>query len=286
MEIEVIAGAYGCTVDGIEYLVNMDEFDPVEGRKRRRRRRAKRKERRRKRRAEGRGFFRKLGKGIAKVAKEGWKGLKKFNPVLVLGRNSFRTLVALNFQAFGTKLSKVDQKKLRKTWERLGGKWSHLQQAIKKGKRKGIKKGVNGIMYVAPPIPLEEPAMATVLASAAPIIAALSKLFKDLKEKGVKIDIPGSEKIEKLVNKAKELDPGLFDLVKDQIFDTDQDSEEQFDRMDIFRSGIPDETAAGAMVKLPPPDQLTKNTGKTPATQGAGILLPLAALAFIFTQKK
>ena len=128
--------------------------------------------------------------------------------------------------------------------------------------------------------------MATVLASAAPIIAALSKLFKDLKEKGVKIDIPGSEKIEKLVNKAKELDPGLFDLVKDQIFDTDQYSEEQFDRMDIVRSGIPDETAAGAMVNLPPPEQLTKNTGKKPATQGAGIVLPLAALAFVFTQKK
>jgi len=254
------------------------EIETIAGRKSRRKRRRERRARRKARRARRGGFFKRLGKGIAKVAKKGWKGFKKLNPVLVFGRNAFLTLVKLNFNGLATKLDRAmkDKKangKLRKLWgKRLAGKISVLERAIRQGRRKAIRKGINGLEYVPGPLPMGEPTLAATLAAAGPILAAIAVILKELKAKGVDLDkLPGAEKIGELADKAKQAMPDLFDLTQFEIMDEDAKSAQAWE--DAIASGTdPDEASS-----------IIENTGKNP---GIGMILPVAIVAAVMIMSK
>jgi len=86
--------------------------------------------------AKGRGK-RKLKKLLKKVGtgvKKAFKGLKTVT--LAPARNAFLSLIRLNLRGLASKLSRVNQSKLMKLWDRFGGKRSSLQKAISKGKQK------------------------------------------------------------------------------------------------------------------------------------------------------
>jgi len=111
------------------------------------------------------------GKGRAKVqqakqqvktfAKETAKdvGAKFKTAAFVGGRQVFLLLVKGNYDGFANKLQKVDTNKVKSNWEKVGGDYSALTNAIKEGaskpaKKLGLlgrlksifkKKGVNGI---------------------------------------------------------------------------------------------------------------------------------------------
>jgi hypothetical protein len=127
------------------------------------------------------------------------KGKKIF---LAPARGPFLLLVSLNVRGLATKLQQSFKKNPKDTkafWEKLGGKFDKLQSSIKKGaskkplfgKGKGIKspyfENEQGIMFTygaefEPSNNIGEPttatAVATALTAAAPILLAVSKLFK------------------------------------------------------------------------------------------------------------
>ena len=109
---------------------------------------------------------------------------------LLAPRKAFLALVALNVRGLAARLSKANPEKVGKMWYKFGGKISVLMSAINKGKTKkpifggGRIKAVSGIGYV---YYREEdaigeigalPAVAGVLAAAAPILIAMMKFLK------------------------------------------------------------------------------------------------------------
>jgi hypothetical protein len=75
-------------------------------------------------------FFKKVGSGIKKVARV----LKTVS--LAAPRNAFLGLVKLNLRGLASKLKRVNQSKVVKLWERLGGRKSSLLKAISTGANK------------------------------------------------------------------------------------------------------------------------------------------------------
>jgi len=103
------------------------------------------------------GYY-KQGRRVSGVGAIG-KGKPIRKIALAPGRGVFLALVKANLDGFATKLQKIDPAKLKKTWENIGGDYSKLVNAIKKGaskpaKRLGFlgllrkrlkKKGINGV---------------------------------------------------------------------------------------------------------------------------------------------
>jgi hypothetical protein len=115
-----------------------------------------------------------------------FQGVKKV--ALLPGRGAFLGLVNLNFRGFASRLSKIkNQAKLKDLWNKLGGDFDKLQKAINKGASKkplfgGRVNGFEDSEYIG-----IDPATATAIAAAAPIILAVVNF---LKKEGVP-EIPG-----------------------------------------------------------------------------------------------
>ena len=79
------------------------------------------------------GIGRRKGKGRLKLKKI-FKGIKKIS--LAANRNAFLALVRLNLRGLALKLKRVNQTKMLRLWERLGGNKKSLLKAISKGSQK------------------------------------------------------------------------------------------------------------------------------------------------------
>jgi hypothetical protein len=104
------------------------------------------------------------------------QGAKKIS--IAPARAAFLGLVLLNLRGFANKLSLSNQTKLRQKWEKLGGDFSKLQDAINKGKaKKALLAGIDGednLGAVA--------TATTAVAAATPIIIALNEFLKESSE--------------------------------------------------------------------------------------------------------
>jgi hypothetical protein len=104
------------------------------------------------------------------------QGAKKIS--IAPARAAFLSLVLLNLRGFANKLSLSNQTKLRQKWEKLGGDFSKLQDAINKGKaKKALLAGIDGednLGAVA--------TATTAVAAATPIIIALNEFLKESSE--------------------------------------------------------------------------------------------------------
>lgn len=88
------------------------------------------------------------GKGRAKVQKLKVKVKEKTKAVgrgvvrvgLSGGRTLVLAMVKKNLDGFATKMQKIDNAKLKSSWEKAGGKFSNLQEAIKIGASKPAKR--------------------------------------------------------------------------------------------------------------------------------------------------
>lgn len=135
------------------------------------------------------GRRRRGGKGGKGGGDKPGRGKKIF---LAPARAAFLSLVALNVRGLATKLQQSIQKGSDKTkafWTKVGGDFGKLQNTINKGAKKkpllGIKKkgisGATAVEYLEEGIgfdPATLTAAAAALTAAAPILLAVSKLFK------------------------------------------------------------------------------------------------------------
>ena len=122
-----------------------------------------------------------------------WRGFKKVT--LAVPRGAYLACVALNIFGLGTKLWKAafnedgsyytpGQQKLRDKWYSLGGDWSVLESAIKKGhnKPKILGQSTETVYYRIGEINQVGAAPAAIAAAAATIIAALAPIIKSILE--------------------------------------------------------------------------------------------------------
>ena len=122
---------------------------------------------------------RKSGKKPKLVAKIG----------LAPARNSFLTLVALNFGGLAKKLAnsiKKDSNKVRKFWTKYGGDYNKLKNTVAKGSKQALNAA---------------PAAAGALAVATPIIIGVNSVFKELKESPIAQTLVNTMKKRLLDNK-------------------------------------------------------------------------------------
>jgi hypothetical protein len=75
------------------------------------------------------------GKAVRGISGPGFRRI-----ALAPGRGLFLGIVKGNLDGIASKLTKVDQNKLKKTWENAGGDFSKLQKAIKTGASKPARK--------------------------------------------------------------------------------------------------------------------------------------------------
>lgn len=95
------------------------------------------------------------------------------------GRGAMLLLIGLNVRNWAVKLSKMAPADVKSFWKRLGGDYSKIEAAINKGKTKKRLLGPEMEITAQDFEGLGDPATATAaLVTAAPIIAALVKLFK------------------------------------------------------------------------------------------------------------
>lgn len=108
---------------------------------------------------------------IKKKIKKTGGVIVKYAPLTVAGRNSFLLLVKLNVFKLAEKLAMAEQKapgELKKFWEKLGGNWASLKKNINIGGRKsGASIG-------------SDPATATAISSAIPILVKIREFLKKL----------------------------------------------------------------------------------------------------------
>jgi len=122
-----------------------------------------------------------------------WRGVKKVT--LAVPRGAYLALVSLNVFGLGTKLWKAafnedgsyyqpGQQKVRDRWYSLGGDWSNLESAIKKGhnKPKVLGNSMETVYYRIGEINQVGAAPAAIAAAAVTIIAALAPLVKSILE--------------------------------------------------------------------------------------------------------
>lgn len=165
---------------------------------------AKKKKKNKKPKAKKKGFFKKIGAGIKKVA----KGIVRFNPATIAARNGFLLALKLNVGKMSTRLKwayatpaqaqakgvspvTVDKAKkaiarVEKLFTKIGGKTNNLKKAILSGK-KGKLNGVDDELGAVP--------VAAAIAAATPLITAVIKILKDsgLAKKDENIDISSTE---------------------------------------------------------------------------------------------
>jgi hypothetical protein len=91
---------------------------------------------------------------------------------LAPARAAFLSLVLLNVRGFANKLSMSNPSKLRQKWEKLGGDYGKLTDAINKGKgKKALLSGMDDEDNIGSVV-------GTALASATPVIVALNNFLK------------------------------------------------------------------------------------------------------------
>jgi hypothetical protein len=192
------------------------------------------------------GFFKRLSQGVAKVAKKGWKAIKKTNPVLVFARSSFLLLVKMNLKGLATRLNLADKAKLKQKWEKVGGKFSALEKAIKSARKLKVKKvakgstingrGCYGVYDGAADISLG-PALPAAIAAATAILEFIKPLLKPRSEGGLLPDgvinpstaefLDGAGSVDDLINEGKGSDSDLFKLTAHSVADVGPDIEGQ-----------------------------------------------------------
>jgi hypothetical protein len=77
-------------------------------------------------------------RGVGNTGISGGKPVRKI--ALAPGRGLFLGIVKANLDGFATKLQKVNPDKLKKNWENVGGNYSKLVEAIRKGAGKPAKR--------------------------------------------------------------------------------------------------------------------------------------------------
>lgn len=123
---------------------------------------------------------------------------------LAPARAAFLTAVSLNGAKLATKLARIykkDPNALKKFWDKFGGDYGKLKQAIAKGAKMQISGDDIGV------------AVETVLATASPIIIALVPLIKNFKAEG---DATEAQQFDNAMDKAKE------DLANDPDVETSE----------------------------------------------------------------
>lgn len=146
--------------------------------------------------------LRNLGKGVKKVALAG-------------PRNAFLLLVKENAFGLAGRMAFANKNKLTAFWEKLGGNANKLNTAISQGKKKRAILGkkefgrINGLGA-------EPTALATALAAAAPIIAAVGVLLGKMK-KAPKLDKDGLPILDKDGNPELTTGSGFFDTLKNVV---------------------------------------------------------------------
>ena len=120
---------------------------------------------------------------VKKVIKKAFQGYKKIQ--LGPQRGAALGLIALNVRGLATKIKRTPADKVKKLWQRLGGDYKKLMAAVDKGANKkpvfGMRDKRKISAYYSDDesyIGIEPATTAALLASAAPILLALSKLFK------------------------------------------------------------------------------------------------------------
>jgi hypothetical protein len=149
--------------------------------------------------------------GIGKISlKKIFKGVKKVS--LAPSRNAFLGLLEINVKGLATKIKALPKDKVAKTWEKFGGNADKLFKSVERGAKKKSLFGVDGIGM--------DPATATALASAAPVVAAFIALFSKnptpkVDDKGQPIlDSKGRPVMEEsgsIWQKIKQAAPGLLE---------------------------------------------------------------------------
>jgi hypothetical protein len=126
-------------------------------------------------------------------------------------RNAFLGVVELNLFGYASRIKKANQSKMQKFWEGFGGDFSKLTASVNRGsKKKAIlsKRGINGLddnIEIG-----AAPSAAAILAAAAPILAAISKILG--REPAPKFDAEGNE-----LPGTENPDPSLFDKIVDAV---------------------------------------------------------------------
>jgi len=152
-----------------------------------------------------------IGKiSLKKIIKDVTKGVKKVS--LAPSRNAFLGLVEINVKGLATKIKALPKDKAAKVWEKFGGNPDKLFKSVQRGASKKSLFGVDGIGM--------DPATATALASAAPVVAAFIALFSKnptpkVDDKGQPIlDSKGQPVMEEsgsIWQKIKQAAPGLLE---------------------------------------------------------------------------
>jgi hypothetical protein len=147
-----------------------------------------------------------LKKAVQKIT----KAVKKVG--LSPTRNAFLGLVEINVKGLATKIKALPKNKAAKVWEKFGGNADKLFKSVERGAKKKSLFGVEGIGM--------DPATATALASAAPVVAAFIALFSKnptpkVDDKGLPVlDAAGQPILEEkttIWEKIKQAAPGLLE---------------------------------------------------------------------------
>jgi hypothetical protein len=133
-----------------------------------------------------------VGKDLGKV----WKGLKKIG--LAIPRTAALGAIELNFRGIAGQMFRMQKKgkkqedKLKEAWNRMGGDYGKLNAAINRGrKRKPLFGGGKAIKGIG----AEPVSIATIAATAAPILVVLFKAIKGagIKPEGAETPPPGDK---------------------------------------------------------------------------------------------
>jgi hypothetical protein len=118
--------------------------------------------------------------GLPSTTSSQFHPIGRTNPLAIVpfaaGRGAFLLLVKFNVRALATNLDRarrLDYQKIANKWELLGGNWEQLDKTIVEGSKKKMIFGVPGIGTGIVEI-------TAALAAAAPIIAAISPIIKDI----------------------------------------------------------------------------------------------------------
>lgn len=120
----------------------------------------------------------KTGKAVKKVGKKVVKVVKK--GALVVPRQAFRALVALNVRGWATGIQKANAKDsgaVRRQWEKVGGNYGDLMAAFNAGARKKRIMGIDEYNSLAG---IGATTVAASLTAALPVIAIMVPLIKRL----------------------------------------------------------------------------------------------------------
>lgn len=184
-----------------------------------------------------------------------------FNQIaLSIPRNSYLEIIRLNVRGIATYLKKViaaNPSGMRKKWEKLGGKWSAFTDAVNRGAQKKPLFGSNikGIGFFGAEI-------ATLLASAAPVVISVAKSVKEI-----------APAVKDVVNEI--IPGGSGDAVVDAVIEVDPEllPKSVSDRRGATLDEIPDETEGKTVVDdenkpgSKVPSQLPKNVRDRKGTE-------------------